>query len=58
MAQALAGGLTRVGSGLALSEAERLADLQRENLAIAHGLKQNDPELLDRRSCRPSANQS
>ena len=49
MAQALAGGLSRFGGGLAaLSEAERLADLQRENLAIAHGLKQNDPELLDR----------
>ena len=29
-------------------EAERIEQAQRENLAIARGLKRNDPELLDR----------
>ena len=29
-------------------EAERIAELQRENLAISAGLKRSDPELLDR----------
>jgi RNA polymerase sigma-70 factor (ECF subfamily) len=28
-------------------EAERIAEIQRENLAIAKGLKRNDPELMD-----------
>jgi RNA polymerase sigma-70 factor (ECF subfamily) len=31
----------------AMVEAGRLEDVQRENLAIAKGLKRNDPELLD-----------
>lgn len=31
----------------AMVEAGRLEDVQRENLAIARGLKRNDPELLD-----------
>ena len=31
----------------AMVEAGRLEDVQRENLAIANGLKRNDPELLD-----------
>ena len=31
----------------AMIEANRLEDVQRENLAIAKGLKRNDPELLD-----------
>src|SRR5580693_7889569 len=31
----------------AMIEAGRLEDVQRENLAIAKGLKRNDPELLD-----------
>lgn len=29
------------------SDAARIAEVQRENLAIAHGLKRSDPELLD-----------
>lgn len=32
----------------AMVEAGRLEEVQRENLAIAKGLKRNDPELLDR----------
>lgn len=48
MAQTLTAGLVRGGRGAAESlEAERVAELQRENLAIAKGLKRNDPELLD-----------
>ncbi len=31
----------------AIAEAGRLEEVQRENLAIARGLKRNDPELLD-----------
>jgi RNA polymerase sigma-70 factor (ECF subfamily) len=39
----------RLGSGgSAALEAERIAELQRENLAIAKGLKRNDAELLDK----------
>ncbi len=38
IAQTLAGGLL---------DAVRIEDAQRENLAIARGLKRNDPELLD-----------
>jgi RNA polymerase sigma-70 factor (ECF subfamily) len=45
IAQTLAAGLTR-DTALSL-EAERLAESQRENLAIAKGLKRNDPELMD-----------
>ncbi len=52
MTQALTGGLVRggrvgVGADAASVEAERTAELQRENLAIAKGLKRNDPEVLD-----------
>ncbi len=48
MAQTLTAGLVRGGRGSATAlEAERIAELQRENLAIAKGLKRNDPELLD-----------
>jgi RNA polymerase sigma-70 factor (ECF subfamily) len=53
MAQTLTGGLVRgaragIGADTASIEAERIAELQRENLAIAKGLKRNDPELLDK----------
>jgi RNA polymerase sigma-70 factor (ECF subfamily) len=53
MAQPLAAGLVRGLAGgkqsaAAALDAERVAELQRENLAIAKGLKRNDPELLDR----------
>ena len=48
MTRALTAGLVRGGVVDArLLEAERLAEIQRENLAIAKGLKRNDPELLD-----------
>ena len=49
MAQALTGGLVRGGRADAASlDAARLEELQAENLAIAKGLKRNDPELLDK----------
>jgi len=44
MVQSLTAGL--VGQGRML-DAARVEELQRENLAIAKGLKRNDPELLD-----------
>ncbi len=49
MARTLTAGLVRGArdSQSAAVEAERIAELQRENLAIAKGLKRNDPELLD-----------
>jgi RNA polymerase sigma-70 factor (ECF subfamily) len=49
MARTLTAGLVRGArdSQAAAFEAERIAELQRENLAIAKGLKRNDPELLD-----------
>jgi RNA polymerase sigma-70 factor (ECF subfamily) len=48
MAQTLTAGLARGGRGNgATLEEERIAQLQQENLAIAKGLKRNDPELLD-----------
>jgi RNA polymerase sigma-70 factor (ECF subfamily) len=43
--QTLTGGL--VPGGAVSVEAERIAEIQRENLAIAKGLKRNDPELMD-----------
>jgi RNA polymerase sigma-70 factor (ECF subfamily) len=46
VAQTLAAGLVR--NGAASLDAERVAEIQRENLAIAKGLKRNDPELMDR----------
>ncbi len=46
VAQTLTAGLVR--GGTASLEAERIAEIQRENLAIARGLKRNDAELLDR----------
>jgi RNA polymerase sigma-70 factor (ECF subfamily) len=47
MAQTLTAGLVRGRGNAAAFEAERIAELQRENLAIAKGLKRNDPDLLD-----------
>ncbi len=47
MAQALSGSFGRGRAASATLEAERIAEIQRENLAIAKGLKRNDPELLD-----------
>jgi RNA polymerase sigma-70 factor (ECF subfamily) len=48
IAQTLTAGLVRGGRADAGSlDAERVAELQQENLAIAKGLKRNDPELLD-----------
>ena len=44
MAQTWAGSLTGTGR----LDAARVEETQRENLAIARGLKRNDPELLDR----------
>jgi RNA polymerase sigma-70 factor (ECF subfamily) len=44
MAQSLTAGL--VGTSRSL-DAARVEEVQRENLAIAKGLKRNDPELLD-----------
>jgi RNA polymerase sigma-70 factor (ECF subfamily) len=46
VARTLTAGVVRGGS--ASLKAERIAEIQRENLAIAKGLKRNDPELLDR----------
>jgi len=37
-----------LANGAASLDAERIAEIQRENLAIAKGLKRNDPELMDR----------
>ncbi len=49
MAETLAAGIVRgvCGCSPASAEAERIAEIQRQNLAIAKGLKRNDPELLD-----------
>jgi RNA polymerase sigma-70 factor (ECF subfamily) len=46
VARSLTVGLVR--GGASSLEAERIAETQRENLAIAKGLKRNDSELLDR----------
>ena len=46
VADTLTAGLVRGGSSTL--EQERIAAIQRENLAIAKGLKRNDAELLDR----------
>ena len=45
VARTLPAGLVRGGAGSL--EAQRIAEIQRENLAIAKGLKRNDPELMD-----------
>jgi RNA polymerase sigma-70 factor, ECF subfamily len=48
IAQTLTAGLGRGGRADAGTlDAERVAELQQENLAIAKGLKRNDPELMD-----------
>lgn len=48
MAKTLAAGIVRgVRGASASTEAERRAEVQRENLAIAKGLQRNNPELLD-----------
>lgn len=46
VASTFSGGLIRAAS--ASLDTERIAEIQRENLAIARGLKQNDAELMDR----------
>jgi RNA polymerase sigma-70 factor (ECF subfamily) len=47
MTQALTSPFGRGKTDAVALDAERLAEIQRENLAIAKGLKRNDPELLD-----------
>jgi RNA polymerase sigma-70 factor (ECF subfamily) len=46
VSQAFSGSLVR-GRSVSL-DVERLAEIQQENLAIAKGLKRNDPELMDK----------
>lgn len=48
IAETLAAGIVPgVRASGASAESERIAKIERENLAIAEGLKRNDPELLD-----------
>ncbi len=48
MAQTLTAGIRSTLRSAVTLEAERLEELHAENLAIARGLKRNDPEILDR----------